>query len=264
MEERRSSAGSRAVEVRDNVVVKRQEPGASRKERLRTLAGRKVGLETGLFTVPDVLSYDDARGEIVFERLQLTGLRVALTDPVGGMEMAGGAAQVLAAIHGRMELAEAAPGVTGPTGTGGHRELVPLHGDFGIANVLYNPPTARIAVIDWSNAGWTGVDADLGAPETDVAVFVMSLFHRRLFEGTRVARRHDAARHFLATYAAAGPYGLDLVLLRQVVARTTPAFVRLARLLKGNIRSLAYRHGVVDLSWFLRRLSHDGLTSHTG
>lgn len=256
VEEPRSSVVGRAVAVQGDLVTKRQEPWASQKERLRTQAGRKVAQETGLFIVPDIISYDDARGEIVFERLEMTGLRAALSDPVRGMELADGAARALAAIHSRMETGEtAARCVTGPAGVDRKREIVPVHGDFGMANVRYHPGTAQIAVIDWSNAEWTGMDADLAPPETDVAVFVMSLFHRRLFDGTPISRRHNVAHHFLATYASSGPYGLNIGLLREVVAGTTPAFARLVRRLKGTIRGLAYRHGLIDLSWFLQRLS---------
>src|SRR5687768_13270499 len=55
----------RAVSTRGDVVVKVQDPEASRRERLRTLAGGMVARQTGLFVVPEIVSFDDARGEIV-------------------------------------------------------------------------------------------------------------------------------------------------------------------------------------------------------
>ena len=258
MEELRSSVVGRAVQLQGSVVTKTQEPGASRRERFRTLAGRKVGQDTGLFVVPDIVSFDDARGVIVFEHLQLTRLRDALSDPVTGMQLAEGAAHALAAIHSRMLPELATP--TNGNGTPTRRNLVPLHGDFGIANVLYHAPDARLAIIDWSNAEWTGVKGDLAPPETDVAVFLSSLFHRRAFDGTRVSGRHQVARHFLAAYAESGPYGLDLDSLCRTVMATGPAFAALTRRLKGPIRSLVYQYGAVDLRRFLRGLSRHGLT----
>ncbi|MEO8089907.1 MAG: hypothetical protein ABI703_06400, partial [Gemmatimonadales bacterium] len=113
---------TRAVSVRSDTVVKIQEPGASRRERLRTLAGRTVGQQTGLFLVPEIVSFDDARGEIVFERLPLIGLGKALSERDRGMELIGRVAKSLAAIHG-MELWEGArKSETGPFSVGTKRE----------------------------------------------------------------------------------------------------------------------------------------------
>jgi hypothetical protein len=88
-------------------------------------------------------------------------------------------------------------------------------------------------------------------------VFLISLFHRRVFASRPVARRNEVTRHFLATYASASPHGLDLGTLRAVVAAATPAFVRLTRRLRGNLRALGYRHAMIDLNFFLRRLARE-------
>jgi hypothetical protein len=247
---------ARSISVRDNVVVKVQEPSASRRERLRTLAGRKVGQETGLFMVPEIVSFDDARGEIVFERLRLTKLREVLSDRGRGMEALGRTAKALAAIHERMEPGEdARRTVAGALGVNAKRALVPLHGDFVVFNILFLPASDRMVVIDWANADWIGVDTDLGAPEIDIAVFLISLFHRRAFGPWPVSRRHEVARHFLTTYESASPYGLDIGCLRAIVAAITPSFIQQTRRARGNLRALGYRHGMVDLDFFLRRLS---------
>jgi hypothetical protein len=99
-----------------------------------------------------------------------------------------------------------------------------------------------------------GVDADLGAPELDVAGFLISLFHRRAFGPWPVSRRHEVARHFLRTYASASPRGLDVDTLRAVVSATRPGFNQASRRGKGNLRALAYRPSMIDLEFFLRRL----------
>jgi hypothetical protein len=246
---------ARSVSIRDQVVVKAQEPLASRKERLRTLAGNRVGQETGLFLVPEIVSFDDARGEIVFERLQLTKLREILSDRDRGMEALGRAAQVLAAIHGRMQPGEGARRtVAGALGASSRRDVVPLHGDFVVFNILLVPASDRMVVIDWANADWIGIDADLGAPEIDIAVFLISLFHRRAFGPWPVAGRHEVARHFLTAYESASPCGLDLGCLRAIVAAVTPKFIHQTRQSRGKLRALGYRHGMLDLDLFLRRL----------
>lgn len=253
---RGSSAVSRAISVRENVVIKTQSPEASRRERLRTLAGLAVGEQTGLFTVPRIVSFDDARGEIIFERLHLSGLRQALSNRDRSFELVGRTAAALAAIHGLMDVGgEGRQTPAGALGISAERSLVPLHGDFGIFNVLFVADSDRMVVIDWANADWTGIDADIGAPEIDVAVFLISLFHRRAFGPWPIARRHDLARHFLVTYASAASKGLEVGCLNAIVAVIAPAHDRVTRRLRGNLRALGYRHGMIDLKLFLRRLS---------
>lgn len=248
----------RVVSIRENKVIKVQEPEASRRERLRTLAGREVGRQTGLFVVPDIVTFDDSRGEIAFERLQLTGLRELLADDGRSMELVGRAAQALAAIHGHMKLADEA---TVHSGGIGRERAVPLHGDFGMPNIFHLSASDDIAIIDWANADWIGVDTDRGPPEIDVAVFLVSLFNRRVFGPWPISRRHEVARHFLVTYASASPQGVSIDGLRTIVAAITPGFARLNRRLRGSLRALVYRHSAIDLYLFLRRLSGDGFAA---
>jgi tRNA A-37 threonylcarbamoyl transferase component Bud32 len=248
--------GTRVISVGEDVVVKVQEPGASRRERLRTLAGAKVGEQTGLFEVPRIVSFDDARGEIVFERLQLTWLREALSRSARSMELVARVARALAAIHGEMQPPAEAVMVPG-SGAGPEPDVVPLHGDFGMRNVFCLSRSDRLAIIDWSNADWLGFQADLGPAEVDVAVFLMSLFQRRLFGPFPIARRHEVASHFLATYGATAPRGLDLDRLTATVAAATPSFNRQTRRRTGALVALGYRHNMLDLRRFLRRLPRD-------
>jgi len=229
------------------------------------MAGRRVGQRTGLFIVPDIVSFDDSRGEIVFERLYATGLRQALSDRARSMELVGRAARALAAIHNQMEAGETtAGGGSRETASGRGRGPVLLHGDFGVNNVFYLSGSDRIAIIDWANADWIGIDEPLGAPEIDVAVFLLSLFQRRVFEPAPIFRRREVARHFLSTYAAASPLGLDLDQLRATVTRFARAYARFDREFKGNVRALARRHSLIDLDLFLRRLSKEGFANGAG
>jgi hypothetical protein len=249
------------VSLTGDDVVKTQAPPTSRRERLRTLAGSRVGLATGLFVVPEIRSFDDEHGTIVFERLRTAALRPALADHLHGVELVGRVARALAAIHRDLQTERRkATASGGITAIGAHRETVPLHGDFGILNVLLLPASDRIAIIDWANADWTGVDTDLGAPEIDLAVFLISLFHRRMFDSWHVSHRYEIARHFLATYASASPHGLDIETLSAIVAAATPRFNQLTRRRKGRLRALGHRHGMIDLRFFLRRLSQEDLT----
>jgi hypothetical protein len=237
--------------------VKVQAPDASRRERLRTEAGAEVGRATGLFVVPEIVAYDDARGEISFQRLQLMTARQALSEGVQGPELLERTGRALAAIHGCLPVTDGTSVRTDADGRLG-RPQVPLHGDFGMRNVFWLPDRGTISIIDWANADWTGVDADRGAPEIDVAVFLISLFHRRILGPWPLTQRHQLARRFLAAYAGSAPHGLDVGVLRRVVAGMTPAFVRLTRQRKGRLHALGSRHAMIDLQLFLRRYSNPG------
>jgi hypothetical protein len=172
------------------------------------------------------------------------------------MDLVGRAAGALAAIHRLMEPGDGArEAYPDRMRIGLEMVPVPLHGDFGMRNIFCITDSDRIVIIDWANADWIGTDADVGAPEIDLAVFLISLFHRRAFGPWPVSRRHELARHFLTTYASASPNGLDIDALRAIVAAAKPGFNRRLRRRKGNLRALGYRHNMIDLQFFLRRLS---------
>jgi hypothetical protein len=259
---RELSKAGRAVTLLDDKVVKLQEPGASRRERLRTLAGQKVGRQSGLFVVPEIVSFDDSRGEIVFERLRMTALREVAADPRRSMELVGRAGEILAAIHRHMESSDAPSRIPADgTGIGLGRHPVALHGDFGLRNLFHLHESDGIVVIDWANTDWLGLDADFGAPEIDVATFLVSLFARRLWGPSLISRRHEVARHFLSTYAGAAPHGLDVDALRTIATASIPGLNRQLRHRKGSLRALGYRHGILELQFFLRRLSRTPFTN---
>jgi Phosphotransferase enzyme family len=237
--------------------VKTQPPAESQRERLRTEAGGEVGRKTGLFTVPRILAFDDALGQITFERLRLENVRHLLSNGQQGPELLEHTGRALAAIHGGMKITDAAT-TQGDLGTDPNRQPVPLHGDFGIRNVFWLPESGSLAIIDWSNADWTGFTGDLGPPEIDLAVFLISLFHRRIFGPWPLRQRHLLAGRFLAAYSESAPHGFDPATLRRVVTGMTPAFNRLTRERKGRLHALGSRHALVDLHWFLGRLSNPG------
>jgi hypothetical protein len=252
------STSQRSVSVQGDTVVKIQDPDSSRRERLRTSAGAAVAQRSGLFVVPEILSYDDDRGEIVFRRLNLTGLREVLSRSKNSADLIARAARSLAAIHTQMASGERVAGTPESQGapTSG---LVPLHGDFSMRNLFFIEASNSIAIIDWSNAGWIDYEGDWGCPEIEVAVFLMSFFNRRLLGPWPVPHRHDLARHFLTTYASTSVLGLDLAALARIVAAKRPNYERQTRRRAGYLRALGYRHNAVDLTRFLRRLDGDRL-----
>ena len=245
----------RAVTTRGDLVIKIQDPQVSRRERLRTLAAREVAQQSGLFRVPEIVSFDDDRGEIVFERLSLIGLRQALAQSGRGAELVERAARALGAVHGKMRPGEEAsvvqPGAPGCSGS----VSVSLHGDYGMRNIFQLAGSTEIAIIDWANADWIGIDADVGPPEIDLTVFLVSFFHRRILGAWPFSQRRTLARHFLKTYAAAAPFGVNIDRVRSTVASLSPAFAQMIRERKGSLHALGSRHAMIDLDFFLRSLS---------
>ena len=67
-----------------------------------------MGRKTGLFTVPRILAFDDALGQITFERLQLENVRHLLSNGQQGPELLEQTGRALAAIHGGMKITDAA------------------------------------------------------------------------------------------------------------------------------------------------------------
>jgi len=209
--------------------------------------------------VPRILSFDDARGEIVFERLPLVSFREALARPDPSRDLASLAARALAAIHREMPVVdESGSGAATPPDRHAGRQVA-LHGDYGMRNLFVLGDAGTLAIIDWSNADWTGVVETAGLPEVDVAVFLMSLFHRRAFGPHPLPQRREVARRFLTAYAAEAPRSLDLDRLVSVVGATTPGFQLKIRRRLGAVRALSYWHNLVDLRLFLRGVRRRGL-----
>lgn len=87
--------------------------------------------------MPEIREFDDEGGTIVFERLRTTALRPALADRRRGAELAVRVAEALAAIHQGLQAdPDTGASAGGIAAISAHRETVPLHGDFGILNVL--------------------------------------------------------------------------------------------------------------------------------
>ena len=179
------------IRIESDCVVKQQPPEFSRCELNRSRLGGEVARNSGLFRVPEILEYDEAKSEITFERIRgLRPLRVLLTDPRnrGLLERA---ACALAAIHG-----------SGPESA---KPDVMWHGDFGLGNLLFTENPDELFIIDWCNAFWTGEppDRSVGPASFDLGILLLSLFPHRIGGRDRIPDRESLATSFLEGYAAA-------------------------------------------------------------
>ena len=199
------------LHLRGDYLVKTQHPEHSRVERERTLRGARIAADCGLFDVPEILSFNDAKGEITFrfvsDAVPLRTHLVARRET----ELVRRVGQALAAIH--------------ETDISSNGSDVFWHGDFGLTNILYSPSRDRITVVDWANAAWAlePVERSWGDAGFDLGVFLVSVFHHRLMGPSYVAKPEQLCVAFLEAYAghrhafhmdAAYPVFLDLLHLR--------------------------------------------------
>lgn len=232
-------------------VVKRQSPVVARCERDRSEWGQRVGRESALFCVPDVRSYDDARGEIVFERIEnaelLDQMLRANAPPEGLMSRAGSA---LAAIHSAAR----------PATEQADADEVALHGDFGCGNLYYCRAKDKLWILDWSPGYWLGlpVDARFGSSSIDLATFLVSLFYHRPMASNAISRPESLALSFLQGYAAGRQGGFALATLRAelpgIVRRWEASRVPLA----GWLRVALYHGSLRQLCRFVKRVELGG------
>ena len=178
----------RSIKVCGDRIVKRQSSVRSRIERERSRFGAHVATSCGLFDVPDVLSFDDANGEIVF---QYVGGSVPLkkyfvVDP--NTRLAERCGLALAHIHS--------------AGSGNVDGGLFLHGDYGMSNILYSERDDRLTIVDWSNADWMGIPPgqSTGPAGLDLGIAILSMFHRTVIRGRGISFPERLSEAFLRGY----------------------------------------------------------------
>ena len=239
----RSIAGGSgaAIQIQGDRLIKRQSPTLSRLERERTALGARIASESGLFEVPEILSYDDSEGEIVFRYVRnavtLWEHLVVKSDP----ELMARVGRVLATIHNSKPDRKASD--------------VFWHGDYSIANVLYSERYDKITVIDWSTASWTLEPAErsIGSAGLDLGVALILLFHHRFLGPMCIREPEVLGSAFLQAYKlerkhfsfeTVRPFVLRLIELRRKSWISD----------RGTLRNLAYDPSLIRLYFFLARI----------
>lgn len=186
-------ANNRSVEVCNDLIIKRQHPLYSRLERERSEVGASIGESCGLFDVPEVLSYDDAVGEIVF-RFKPDAIPLKKYLSISPRtQLAERCGRALAHVH-----------LTNPSIDDGN---VFCHGDYGMGNLLYTESDDRLTIVDWSNAHWVGVPLaqSYGPAGLDLGIAILSLFHCLFSHGPRIPTPAPLGVAFLKGYALTRP-----------------------------------------------------------
>jgi len=195
--------------VRDNVrilgetVLKKGDPGLMRIEVEKSIRGHEIGRESGLFRVPQILDYDESKGEVVLERIaDIRAVRHAVSFDKQYGDVLERVGVALAMIHRKLELpkgmVEALPDEFVLRGN-----EVFLHGDFSINNVCVGNESPTIVILDWQMTKVHGGKATYGTRYFDLVWFVNNLFSKpfhNYLPGPPVGR---GARRFLAGYLGA-------------------------------------------------------------
>jgi hypothetical protein len=200
------------VQFGNNTVTKTTAPHLMRIEVEKARRAFVIGRNCGLFRVPEVLDYDEAKGMAVFERIQTIQ---PVVDGIGQcrsiVERIG---YSLALIHRLLSLP---PGMTIPL----PRELelpgteVFFHGDFNGYNVCCDTCSHAIVILDWQMTGTQGGQATYGSRYFDLLWFVNYI----LWTPTIRYLFHDpvapVAKIFLQSYfkAADIPYDPGMLVL---------------------------------------------------
>ena len=260
-QERQQRGSGACLSTEDGEIVKRQTPSLSAMEHFRTLAGQRVALETGLFVVPKILSFDESEGIIRFERIRtMVPLYAALCRHTDAEQLISITGVALAAIHMKLEVPHDAVRIQDAD-----YEIeqpykpVPLHGDFGTVNIFATEDLGGIIIIDWMNAHWRpGIDASMGPAAIDLGAFLITLFYRRPLGRLPIRNIPGLARVLLREYQSHSSEELDLALLRTVTLNLARRHATIER--KRNIlRSFAYRPSLWELRAFLGKVCRKGL-----
>ena len=183
----------RSVKVCGDRLIKRQSSLRSRLERARSHVGARLGRDCGLFDVPDVLSFDDEAGELVFRFVKdAVPLRTYFTiNP--SAELAKRCGRALAYIHMADSVID--------------EDNLLWHGDYGMGNVLYKEKEDRLTIVDWSNAHWAGVppEQSRGPAGLDLEIAICSLFRRVIVYGPYILGPELLGTAFLKGYALGRP-----------------------------------------------------------
>jgi hypothetical protein len=157
------------IHIGKNTVTKTAAPDLLRVEVEKTSRAFVIGRDSGLFRVPEILDYDETRGQVVFERIQ--GIKPVIPIPnkfVCIMEQVG---RSLAAIHKMLSLPYdmAIPLPTELTVPG---DEVFIHGDFNGSNVCFDKISCSLVILDWQMTSRHGGIATFGSRYFDIIWFI--------------------------------------------------------------------------------------------
>lgn len=137
----------------------------------------QIGLESGLFRVPEVVNFDQDAGILEFEYVRnlITFSDMVTRALPAHEELAERAGRALARIHQQLCLDDLMRIPLPQEWTGDHEGDVFLHGDFTANNVCVDEKNMELVIVDWSAAPFVGRMATIGPGLFDVICFARHL-----------------------------------------------------------------------------------------
>lgn len=195
----------------------------------------EIGRDSGLFSVPKVVHFDDEAGALEFERLSdlvtLFDLAVRKDQRLPGLLKKTG--QALATVHQKLILPEEMKHKLPSEWMAPSGENVFIHGDFACINVCFHEPLNELVLLDWSAAPLVGRTPTFGSRTFDILLFISSLFHGAPWRRAFNWNAKEMADIFLRGYREVAPE----VRLDNFKNYSS----RICRLQRRNIRQLAAR-----------------------
>ena len=167
----------------------------------------EIGRDSGLFSVPKVVSFDDEAGVLEFERLSdlVTLLDLAVHNDQRLPGLLRQAGQALATVHQELVLPEEMKHELPPEWMAPSGENVFIHGDFACINVCFHEPTDELVLLDWSAAPLVGRIPTFGSRTFDILLFISSLFHGAPWRRAFNWNAKEMADIFLRGYRGVAP-----------------------------------------------------------
>ena len=175
----------------------------------KTRRAGEIGRATGLFRVPAVLDFDEAKGLAVFERIKdMEDLRALARSGRDLSPLAERIGRAVAAVHRDLTLpADMVKPLPPEFSDEGHDVF--LHGDLSVENVVVDRADGSLVIIDWRMTGVHGGRATYGCRYFDILWLVNNLVWSptvRHFFGDPV---RPVARSFVESYFRAAGLPFD-------------------------------------------------------
>ncbi len=182
----------------------------------KTMAGARIGRQSGLFYVPEVLRLDKVTHRIDFEHV---GPLTSISELVkrddrhlpGVLDQLGCA---LAEIHKTLQLPDSMMREMPVEWIADAKDNVYIHGDLTTENVFLQRDTRELVILDWSTTRLLGAEYTFGVRYFDLVFFARHLVGALPFKSYFTGRVNDLIDRFLFAYFGAAAENLDLYKLR--------------------------------------------------
>ena len=168
---------SGSIQFGEDTVTKTAAPDLMRVEVEKTRRALAISKDCGLFRVPEVLHYNEAKGVAILERLDVKPVSKAVPWGEKRCALAKNLGAALAIIHRELTL-PADMRIPLPQEFAFPHDEVFLHGDLSVDNVCVGDSRRPIAIVDWQMTPVCGGRATYGTRYFDIFWFISNLINR--------------------------------------------------------------------------------------